>query len=188
MQTSSHQVTQLLQQWHQGEADALEKLLPIIYHELQKLAGSYLRNERPGHTLQPTALINEAYLRLVGQNFPEWQNRKHFFGVAAQLMRQILVEHARAHSTAKRGAGEPNLPLDEALTYTQEKASELVALDDALQALAQLDVRKARLIELRYFGGLSLEETAEVMDISIATIGREMRLAQAWLHRELSRS
>lgn len=185
MQTSPHEVTQLLQQWNQGESAALEKLLPVIYHELQKLAGAYLRNERPGHTLQPTALINEAYLRLIGQNFPEWQNRKHFFGVAAQLMRQILVEHARAHNAAKRGGGEQKFSLDEALTYTQEKAAELVALDDALQALAQFDARKARLIELRYFGGLSLEETAAVLDISIATIGREMRLAQAWLQREL---
>ena len=118
---------------------------------------------------------------------PEWQNRRHFFGVAAQLMRQVLVEHARAHRTAKRGGGEEKLPLDEALAYTQEKAGELVALDDALQALARLDERKARVIELRYFGGLSLEETAAILDISIATIGREMRLAQAWLHRELQR-
>lgn len=187
MQTSSHQVTQLLHEWRQGDQVALDKLLPVIYHELQKLAGSYLRNERPGHTLQPTALINEVYLRLVGQDFPEWQNRKHFFGVAAQLMRQILVEHARAHKTAKRGGDEEKLPLADALHYTQEKAAELVALDDALQALAQLDARKARLIELRYFGGLSLEETAAILDISIATIGREMRLAQAWLHRELQR-
>ena len=187
METSPHQVTKLLQQWNHGDEAALEKLLPVIYHELQKLAGGYLRNERPGHTLQPTALINEAYLRLIGQHFPEWQNRKHFYGVAAQLMRQILVEHARAHSAAKRGSGAENLSLDEALTYTQEKASELVALDDALKALAQFDERKARLIELRYFGGLSLEETAEVLDISIATIGREMRLAHAWLHRELAK-
>lgn len=187
MPTSPQEVTQLLQQWNQGQPEALEKLVPVIYQELQKLAGSYLRNERPGHTLQPTALIHEAYLRLIGQNVPAWQNRRHFFGVAAQLMRQVLVEHARAHSAAKRGGGEAQLPLDEALTYTQEKAAELVALDDALQALAQLDARKARLIELRYFGGLSLEETAAILDISIATIGREMRLAQAWLHRELQR-
>ena len=161
--------------------------MPAIYQELQKLAGAYLRHERPGHTLQPTALIHEAYLRLIDQKVPEWQNRRHFFGVAAQLMRQVLIEHARAHRTAKRGGGEEKLALDEALVYTQEKAAELVALDDALQALAQLDARKARIIELRYFGGLSLEETAEVLEISIATIGREMRLAQAWLHRELAR-
>ena len=181
-----HEITQLLRRWSEGDRAALDQLMPVVQQELRKLAGGYLRQERPGHTLQPTALINEAYLRLVKQDFPEWQSRRHFYGVAAQLMRQILVEHARAHAAAKRGSGDEKLPLEEAWVYAREKAAELVALDDALTALAKLDERKARLIELRYFGGLSLAETAALMDISIATIGREMRLAQAWLHREMS--
>lgn len=181
-----HEITQLLRRWSEGDRAALDQLMPVVQQELRKLAGGYLRQERPGHTLQPTALINEAYLRLVKQDFPEWQSRRHFYGVAAQLIRQILVEHARAHAAAKRGSGDEKLPLEEAWVYAQEKAAELVALDDALTALAKLDERKARLIELRYFGGLSLAETAALMDISIATIGREMRLAQAWLHREMS--
>jgi RNA polymerase sigma factor (TIGR02999 family) len=187
MQTlSSNEITRLLRRWSQGDRDALDQLMPAVYEELHKLAGSYLRHERPGHTLQPTALINEAYMRLVKQDFPEWQSRRHFFGVAAQLMRQILVEHARARAAAKRDGGQ-KLSLDEALIFSEEKAGELVALDDALTSLAGFDERKARIIELRFFGGLSLEETAEAMGISIATIGREMRLAQAWLHREMSR-
>jgi RNA polymerase sigma-70 factor (ECF subfamily) len=180
-------ITQLLRRWSQGDATALDQLLPVVYQELRKLASIYLRSERPAHTLQPTALINEAYMRLIKHDLPEWQSRKHFFGFAAQLMRQILVEHARAHAATKRGGGEQGLSLDEALTYSQEKAGELVALDDALTALAQLDERQARIVELRYFGGLSLAETADTLGISVATLGREMRLAQAWLHRELSR-
>ncbi len=152
------------------------------------MAQSYLRRERADHTLQPTALINEAYLRLVKQDAPEWQSRSHFFGVAARLMRQILVEYARTHAATKRGGGEVELPLEEAWFYSGEKAAELVALDDALNALAKFDERKVRIIELRYFGGMSLEETAEALSLSIATIGHETRLARAWLHREMSRS
>ena len=187
MKTSSDEVTQLLIDWGRGDQAALDQLLPLIYQELHQIAGGYLSRERPGHTIQPTALIHEAYLRLVAQQMPEWQNRQHFFGVAAQLMRQILVEHARAHATAKRGAGAQNLPLEEALAYSTERPGDLVALDDALTALAAFDQRKSRMVELRFFGGLSLEETAEVMGVSIPTVGREMRLAQAWLHREMAK-
>ncbi|MDQ3010958.1 MAG: sigma-70 family RNA polymerase sigma factor [Acidobacteriota bacterium] len=184
----NNEVTQLLIDWRKGDQAAFDQLVPLIYQELHKIAGGYLRNERPGHTIQPTALIHEAYLRMVAQQMPEWQNRKHFFGVAAQLMRQILVENARSHSAAKRGAGEQNLPLDEALVYSTERLGDLVALDDALNSLAALDARKSRMVELRFFGGLSLEETAEVMGVSIPTVVREMRLAQAWLHREMVNS
>ncbi len=162
--------------------------MPIVYQELHRLAQSYLRRERADHSLQPTALINEAYLRLVKQDSPEWQSRSHFFGVAARLMRQILVEHARTHVAAKRGGGEVELSLEEAWVYSDEKAEELVALDDALIALASFDERKVRIIELRYFGGMSLEETAAALNLSTATINNETRLARAWLHRELSRS
>ena len=183
----SQEITQLLRAWSAGDQAAFKQLLPLIYDELRVLAGHYLRGERPDHTLQPTALINEAYLRLVKQDFPEWQSRKHFFGVAAHLMRQILVEHARAHAASKRGGGGKKLALDEVLNYAQEQATELVALDDALTALAQFDERKARAIELRYFGGLSVEEVADALGVSVATVGRELRLAQAWLHREMSK-
>jgi RNA polymerase sigma factor (TIGR02999 family) len=183
-----NEITQLLLRWSRGDRVALDQLMPVVYRELRKIANGYLRRERADHTLQPTALINEAYLRLVKQDFPEWQSRSHFFGLAARLMRQILVEHARAHTAEKRGGGGAALALDEALVYTGDNAAELVALDDALQALAQFDERKARVIELRYFGGLSVEETATALGLSLATIGHEARLARAWLHRELSRN
>ena len=183
----AHEVTQLLLDWSKGDRVALDQLMPVVHHELRKIAIGYLRSERPGHTLQPTALINEAYLRLTDQNFPEWQNRKHFYGIAAQLMRQILVEHARSHGAAKRGGGVHQLALDEALAYSEERASSLVSLDEALTELAAFDKRKASIIELRYFGGLSMEETADLLGISVATVGREQRLAQAWLHRELAK-
>lgn len=186
MQSTSDEITEQLRRWSEGDRRAFDLLMPVVYKELRKLAGSYLRNERTGHTLQPTALIHEAYLRLVKQDFPRWQSRKHFYGVAAQLMRQILVEHARARRADKRGGGERNLSLDEALTFSHDKADELVALDDALRSLARLDERKVRIIELRYFGGLSLVETSETLDISIPTIVREARLAQAWLLREMT--
>lgn len=188
MQTPpSHEVTQLLLDWSNGDRAALDQLMPVVYRELYKIATAYLRGERPGHTLQPTALINEAYLRLTHQALPEWEGRRHFYGVAAQLMRQILVEHARSHGAAKRGGGAPKLSLDEVLDYSREQASALVALDEALTVLKDFDERKARVIELRYFGGLSMEETAETLDLSLATVGREQRLAQAWLHRELAK-
>jgi RNA polymerase sigma-70 factor, ECF subfamily len=189
MQTPpSDEITGILLRWSQGDEVALSQLLPVVYQELHDLAQSYLRRERAGHTLQPTALIHEAYLRLVKQDRPAWQSRSHFFGVAARLMRQILVEHARIHAADKRGGGAVELSLDEAWMYSSEKAAELVALDDALTALAQLDERKVRIIELRYFGGMSLEETAVALSLSIATISHETRLARAWLHRELSRN
>lgn len=183
-----HEVTRLLLDWSKGDRAALDQLVPVVYRELHKIATAYLRGERPGHTLQPTALINEAYLRLTHQTFPEWEGRRHFYGVAAQLMRQILVEHARRHGAAKRGGGVPRLSLDDAaIDYSRDQASVLVALDEALTVLATFDERKARVIELRYFGGLSVEETANVLDVSVATVGREQRLAQAWLHRELAK-
>jgi len=186
MRTQPHnEITQLLLRWSRGDQAALNQLMPIVYDELYKLAHGYLRRERPDHTLQPTALINEAYLRLVKQDFPEWQSRRHFYGVAAQLMRQILVDYARTRAADKRGGGAQILSLDEALTFSDEKAAEFVAFDDALLALAKFDRRKVRIIELRYFGGLSLEETAAELGISITTIGDEMRLARAWLRREL---
>lgn len=180
----SKEITVLLLQWSRGDRAALDELMPVIYQELRKLARGYLRRERDDHSLQPTALINEAYLRLIKQDFPEWQSRRHFFGVAAQLMRQILVEHARARSASKRDGGQ-KFSLEEALTFTEEKAVELVALDDALLALAKLDERKVRIIELRYFAGLSLEQTAEAMGLSVSTISDEQRLARAWLRREM---
>src|SRR5262249_5461966 len=180
-----NEITQLLLRWSRGDQAALDQLMPVVFEELHKLAHSYLRRERPDHTLQPTALINEAYLRLVKQDFPEWQSRRHCYGVAAQLMRQILVEYARSRAADKRGGGGQLLSLDESLTFSDEKTAELVALDDALLALAKFDRRKVRIIELRYFGGLSLEETAAEVGISIATIGHEMRLTRAWLRREM---
>jgi RNA polymerase sigma factor (TIGR02999 family) len=186
MQTPLNEITQMLRKWSEGDRAALDQLMPVVHQELRKLADSYLRSERPDHTLQPTALINEAYLRLVKQDFPEWQSRKHFYGVAAQLMRQILVEHARARGAAKRDGG-LKLSLDEAPTFSQDQATYLVALDDALTALAKFDERKARVVELRYFGGYSVEEVAIALDISVATVGREMRMAQAWLHREMAK-
>jgi len=180
-----NEITQLLLRWSRGDQAALDQLMPVVYEELHKLAHSYLRRERSDHTLQPTALINEAYLRLVKQDFPEWQSRRHFYGVAAQLMRQILVEYARARAADKRGGAGQKFSLDDALTFSDEKASELVALDEALIALAKFDERKVHVIELRYFGGLSLEETAAALDLSVATIGHETRLARAWLRREM---
>lgn len=183
---STNEITWFLLRWSQGDRAALDQLMPIVYEELRKLAHGYLRRERSDHTLQPTALINETYLRLVKQDFPEWQSRKHFYGVAAQLMRQILVEYTRARAAEKRGGGEQKFSLDEALMYCEEKAADLVALDDALNALAKFDQRKARIVELRYFGGLSLAETAAALELSIPMIGYEMRLARAWLCRAMS--
>lgn len=184
MADKSENITRLLMDWtSKGDEAALEALTPVVYGELRKLALSYLRRERSDHTLQPTALIHEAYLRLVDQNVPEWRSRSHFFGVAAQLMRQILVDHARARSAAKRGGGEAKLSLDQGFQYSEERSDQLVALDDALTDLAKLDPRKSKVVELRYFGGLSVEETAEALGISVATVGRELRFAEAWLHK-----
>ena len=179
-------ITQLLAQSRAGEAGALDQLLPLVYGELQRLARSYLRRERSDHTLQSTALVHEAYLRLVGQEGVEWRTRTHFFAVAANLMREILVDHARAHSTAKRGGGACKLTLDESLQLSAETDVDLVALDDALTGLASLDANQARLVELRFFGGLTLDQSAEVLGVSVATLKRQWVLARAWLYRELT--
>lgn len=181
-------ITRLLVDWSEGRREALDQLMPVIYHELHKIAGGYLRRERAEHTLQPTALINEAYLRLVGPNIPSFRSRAHFYGVAAHVMRQILVEHARARGAAKRGGGERKVSLDDATLFSAERTADLVALDDALTTLAAVDERKSKVIELRFFGGLSLDETADALGVSVATISRELRFAQAWLQRELSRT
>jgi RNA polymerase sigma-70 factor (ECF subfamily) len=186
--TAREQVTRLLIDWSKGNKEALHLVTPIIYGELHKLAESRLRDERHAATLQPTALVHEAYLRLVTQDLPDWESRSHFFGVAAHLMRQILVDRARANFANKRGGGLVRVELNETLDYSDAKPESLVALDDALRELATLDERKARVIELRYFGGMSVEETAETLGVSTATIGRETRYAEAWLRRALQRS
>ncbi|MGA8432705.1 MAG: sigma-70 family RNA polymerase sigma factor [Candidatus Sulfotelmatobacter sp.] len=182
------QVTKLLQGWRAGERSAPDELLPLVYDELRRLAHHYLRNERPHHTLQSTALVNEAYLRLVGQDLPKWESRAHFFAIAAQLMRQILVDYARRHRASKRGSGACMLELDDAAGLPQRKNVDLIALDDALNTLAEIDPRQSRVVELRFFAGLSLEETSEAMGIATATVQRDWTAARAWLHREISRS
>jgi RNA polymerase sigma-70 factor, ECF subfamily len=184
--TPQQEVTNLLFEWKQGNKAAMDLLTPLVYNELRRLAERYLRNERSAATLQPTALVHEAYLRLVAQSMPDWESRAHFFGVAAHLMRQILVDHARKHRSAKRGGGVERMSIDEIVGLGTEKPSDIIALDDALKALAEIDERKAKVIELRFFGGLSVEETGVALGVSPATIGREQRLAEAWLHRELS--
>src|SRR6476646_5178275 len=186
MSASSDDVTKLLIDWKSGDREALDRLTAIVYSELRVLADKYLRDEHAANTLQPTALVHEAYMRLVAQNMPDWGGRSHFFGVAAHLMRQILVDHARKHRSAKRGDGAPLITLDERLAVPLSKGDEVIALDDALNLLANTDERKAKVIELRYFAGLSVEETAHALNVSVATIGREQRLAEAWLHREMA--
>ena len=181
-------ITQLLADWRNGDRGALERLTPMVYDELRRLANRYLRGERRDHTLQGTALVHEAYIRLLGQANQDWQSRAHFFGVAARLMREILVDHARRHSAAKRGSGRPAVSLTEAAIFPVERASALVALDDALQVLGRLDPERSRIVELRYFGGLSIEEISEVEHISVATVRRRLRMAEAWLHRELNKT
>ncbi len=181
-----NEITGQLLAWRAGDATALEQLIPAVYRELHSMAERYLRSEDPGHTLQPTALVHEAYLRLIDQTQVDWQNRAHFFGVAAQMMRRILVDHAKTKQRDKRGGGALNLSLDEALDYGQERAPELIALDDALQSLAAFDERKSRVVELRYFGGLSVAETAQVLDVGEQTITRDWNMAKAWLHQQLN--
>lgn len=187
MTLSQNQVTQLLLDWGNGDKAALEKLVPVVYQELRRLAAYYMRRERPGHTLQTSALVNEAYMRLVDYSQMRWQSRAHFFAVAAQAMRRILVEHARKRHFAKRGGGAVKVSFDEAAIVSQEQAADLVALDDALTSLEAMDERKARIVELRYIGGLNIEETAEVLAISAATVQREWRAAKAWLYREIKK-
>jgi RNA polymerase sigma factor (TIGR02999 family) len=178
-------VSKLLMAWTGGEQSALDKLTPIVYRELHRLARRYMKGERPGHSLQTTALVNEAYLRLVDYKRMQWQNRAHFFAVSAQVMRRILVEHARRHNL-KRGAAVQHVSLDEAAQVGGGRASDLVALDDAMNALARLDPRKVQVVEMRFFGGLSVEETAEVLKVSPVTVMRDWSTAKAWLYRELT--
>ncbi|HZS04309.1 MAG TPA: sigma-70 family RNA polymerase sigma factor [Blastocatellia bacterium] len=182
---TSQDVTRFLVDWSNGDRAALDKLLPLVNDELRRLARHYMRRENPGHTLQTSALVNEAYLRLIDQRQVQWQNRAHFFGIAAQLMRRILIDHARSHHYQKRGGGALKVSLDEAAAVTEARAAELLAVDEALEKLTAMDARKGRIVELRFFGGLSLEETAEVLGISSPTVQREWRAARAWLHRML---
>jgi len=186
-QPISSEITQMLIELTDGNSEVVNQILPHIYDELRKLAGSYLRRERSDHTLQPTALVHEAYMKLIDQKQVKWQNRAHFFGIAAQVMRRILMDHARKHKAEKRGGEADKLPLEEEiLLVSQESSSQLIALDDALKALAELDPQKAKIVELRYFGGLSIEETAEVIGVSVPTVNRQWKTAKAWLYGQLA--
>jgi RNA polymerase sigma factor (TIGR02999 family) len=186
MGSSTHEVTQLLRAWSEGEQSALEKLIPLVYDELHRMAQRYMAQERPGHTLQTTALVNEVYLRLVDSAHTSWQNRAHFFAVCAQAMRRILVDWARSRQAMKRGGEIPPLELDEAVVVAGTPGADLVALDEALKALAAVDPRKSQVVELHFFGGLSLEETAEILKISSDTVLRDWKFAKSWLRCELS--
>jgi len=181
------EITQLLQDWRGGDRKALDALLPRVYKELRRVARHQLRNERPDHTLQSGALVHEAYLRLLGASPPRWESRTHFFAIAAQLMRQILVDYARRHGAAKRGGTLCRLSLEDALPTPRRTEVDVVALDDALQALSRIDERQGRVVELRFFAGLSLDEISEVLEIAPATVQRDWTTARAWLHREMSR-
>ena len=183
-----NEVTQLLINWSEGNQAALEELIPLVQAELRQRARRYLARESSGHTLQTSDLINEAYIRLINLQDTSWQNRAHFFGVAAHVMRHILIDHARKHTYAKGGGGARKVPLDEALVVNDKRAEELVALDDALHALAALDLRKSQIIELRFFGGLSIAETAEALQLAPITVTREWRAAKAWLRREMNKT
>jgi RNA polymerase sigma factor (TIGR02999 family) len=180
------QVTQLLCDWRSGDRAALAKLIPLVQPELQRLAHQYMSRERPGHTLQTTALLDDAYLQLADKTHPQWQNRAHFFAVAAQLMRRIMVDHARQRQALKRGGGAIRVTLDEAAAVTQTRADELLALDEALEKLATFDRRKAEVVEMRYFGGLTMEEIAEVLKVHVNTVARDWTAARAWLLAALS--
>ena len=180
---AAHEVTQLLADWAKGNEQALADLTPLVYQELRQLAAGYLRKERQGHTLQPTALVHEAYMRLVDQSSPSWQNRSHFYGVAARLMRQILVDHARRKLAGKRAG--IKVSLEEAVSFEQERGQDLVALDTGLNALEKLDPRKSKAVELRYFGGLSMDEIAQALEVSPVTVRRDLRMAEAWLHHKM---
>ena len=181
-------ITLLLQDFARGDKRALDRLVPLLYPELRKLARGYLHNERPGHTLQPTALVHEAYVRLVKQAQPDYRSRAHFMGVAAQVMRQILIDHARTRNAEKRGGGAAKVPFDQAAGLAAERPSIMIAIDDALGELARKDPLKARLIEMRFFGGMTAEESAEVLEIPVAGVRRHLRVGQAWLQRELDRT
>jgi RNA polymerase sigma factor (TIGR02999 family) len=186
MRPQANQITQLLQSWNQGDQSAIEKLAPLVYDELHRLAQRYMSDERPGHTLQTTALVNEAYLRLVDSAHADWESRTHFFAVCAQVMRRILVDWARSRQALKRGGDVSVLDLDEALATAKQSGTDLVALDDALNALAAVDPRKAQVVELRFFGGLSVKEIADILKVSPETVQRDWKLAKSWLRRELA--
>lgn len=186
MTDSPKGVTQLLVAWSDGDAAARDQLMPLVYEELHRLAHRYMGRERAGHTLQTSGLVNEAYLRLIDQSQVQWQNRAHFFGIAAQMMRRILVDYARKRSYAKRGGEARHVSLDEGALVSEERAADVVALDDALKGLAEMDLRKSQIVELRFFGGLSIEETAEVLAVSPGTVMRDWTLAKAWLRREMT--
>lgn len=184
--TSSHEITQLLLAWNDGDQTALDKLVPLVYGELRRLARRYMNRESPGHLLQTTALVNEAYMRLIDADQVKWQNRAHFFAISARVMRRILVDFARRSNKLKRGGNAIEVSLDEALVVSANRGADLVAIDDALTALAELDPRQSQVVELRFFGGLKDNEIAEVLKVSHGTVRRDWRLARAWLHRELS--
>lgn len=184
----STEVTQLLQAFRRGEPAATEKLMSLVYAELRRIAGHYMRNEAPGHTLQPTALVHEAYVKLVHHQDATWESRAHFMGFAAQLMRHLLIDHARARTAAKRGGIDKKVSLDNVSSPVEQKTDEWLAIDGALQRLARIDPRQERVVELRYFGGLSVEETAEVLGVSPKTVKRDWSMARAWLHRELQKA
>jgi len=186
MTAPAHQVTQLLQAWSEGDENALARLMPLVHDELHRLAHQHMRRESAGHVLQTSALINEAYLRLVDQPQIRWQGRAHFFGIAARLMRQILVDEARKRTAAKRGGSLIQVPLDEANVMVQEQAANVAALDDALQRLEAIDERQGKIVELRFFGGLSIEETAQVLKVSPGTVMRDWTFARAWLRNEMT--
>lgn len=183
---SPKDITRLLVAWSEGDESALADLTPLVYEELHRLAHHYMSHEREGHTLQSTALVNEAYIRLIDWKNVRWQNRAHFFAVSAQLMRRILVDFARTRGYQKRGGGLHPVPLDDAAVVATDKGADMVALDEALRSLAELDARQSKIVELRFFGGLSIEETAEVLKISAGTVRRDWSMARAWLHRELA--
>ncbi len=183
--SSSHQVTQLLSNWSRGDPNAREELMPLVYNELRRLANSYLRRERSDHTLQPTALVHEAYLRLVDQSDVHWNNKGHFFAITAQVMRRILVDHARAHQAEKRGGGGVRIPIEDVLAMSNDRPDKFLALDESLRRLAELDSRQEQIVELRVFAGMSVEEIAELLKISPATVKRDWTMAKAWLSLEI---
>jgi RNA polymerase sigma factor (TIGR02999 family) len=187
MSIPQQDVTQLLHNWQSGDAEAMNQLMPLVYDELRKIAAAYLHREGAAHTLQTVELVNEAYLRLIDQSRVNWQSRSHFYGIAAQMMRRILVDHAREKQAAKRGSGEANLTLDDALQVSARKDLDILALDDALKTLSQFDARQSQIVELRYFGGLELTEVATVLGIGLSTVKRDWNLAKAWLYNQLSR-
>jgi RNA polymerase sigma-70 factor, ECF subfamily len=185
--SDAHDITLLLSELSRGDPQAASKLIPVVYQELRRLAAGYMRRERPDHTLQPTALVHEAYVKLLAQRSVDWQGRAHFFGVAAQLMRRILIDHARGHLRQKRGGLQQKISLDEALVFSAQQSAEILAVDESLKRLAKLDPRQARIVELRFFGGLNIEETAEVLKVSAKTVQRDWSVARAWLYADIKK-